>query len=234
MKAIFKREFYSYFTSIIGYVFLAVLYLFGGVFFWTTCLYVGNADVSGVYANMLMIVLLLIPILTMRLLSEEFKQKTDQALFTAPIRTWSIAMGKYLSALAMYLIGILIIPVYSVIVSFYVMPDWAVVLGNFVGLFLIGAALIAIGLFISSITESQIVAAVVSYAVSIFILLIDGIATLFSNSVVYNILNYISFSQHFRNFTLGIFNVTDVVFFLSISVLFIFLTSRMLEKKRWN
>ena len=152
MKAIFKREFYSYFTSIIGYVFLAVLYLFGGVFFWTTCLYVGNADVSGVYANMLMIVLLLIPILTMRLLSEEFKQKTDQALFTAPIRTWSIAMGKYLSALAMYLIGILIIPVYSVIVSFYVMPDWAVVLGNFVGLFLIGAALIAIGLFISSIT----------------------------------------------------------------------------------
>lgn len=234
MMAIFKREIYTYFTSITGYIFLAVMYLFGGMFFLLTCLVVGNGDISGVFANMLMIVLFIVPILTMRLLSEEYKQKTDQLLFTAPISTWSIAMGKYLSALTIYFIGIMIIPIYAVIVSFYVRPDWAVVLGSFVGLFLMGAALIAIGLYASSKAENQVVAAVSSYVVSVFILLMDGIANFFKGNVVYDILNEISFSQHFKNFTLGIFSVTDLMFFLSIILLFIFNTADTMEEKRWN
>ena len=173
MIAIFKREISSYFNSITGYIFLSVIYLFGGIFLWATSLYMGNGDISGVFASLLMIVLLLIPILTMRLMSEEFKQKTDQALFTAPIYTSSIVFGKYMSALFMYLIGISITWVYALVFSMYTRPDWASITGNFIGLLLLGAALISIGLFISSTTESQIVSAVISYVVCLFIMILE-------------------------------------------------------------
>ncbi len=234
MTAIFKREMESYFNSITGYIFLSVIYLFGGIFLWVTSLYMGNGDISGVFASLLIIVLLLIPILTMRLISEELKQKTDQALFTAPIHMSSIVFGKYLSALVMYIIGISITWVYALVFSIYTKPDWASITGNFVGLLLVGAALISIGLFVSSTTESQIVAAVASYVLCILIMLIDGIAEFFSNSFLYDVLKSLSFSQHYKNFTLGIINATDTIFFLSVCAIFIILTIRSLDKKKWN
>ena len=233
MTAIFRRELYAYFSSITGYIFISVLYFFSGIFFWTTCIYPGNANMSSLFANILLIVVFLMPIVTMRLMSEEFKQRTDQLLLTSPVRLTSIIIGKYLSALFLYLIGISIIMVSAGVISIYTVPDWIVILGNFIGLFLLGGALISIGLFISSLTESQVVAAVVSYAAALLIMLIDGIANFFSGNILGQILSYMSFSKHFRNFTLGILNIEDLVFFVSICILFIFLTVQMLEKKRW-
>lgn len=234
MFAILKRELSAYFNSIIGYIFIAVIYFFGGLFFWVTSVYSGNADLSGVFSNIMMIVEFIIPILTMRIISEDFKLKTDQALLTAPISTASIALGKYFSAVIVYLIGISITLVYGAIVSFFTIPDWVVIIGSFTGILVMGMALIAIGMFISSLTESQIVAAIISYAVSIFIILMDGLLNFFKSSVLYMPLSYLSFSKHYKSFTLGIVNLADVTFFLTICAFFVFLTAHMIEKRKWN
>lgn len=234
MLAIFKREVSSYFNSMVGYIFLAVIYFFSGLFFTATSLLTNNADLNGVFSNMFVIVVFIMPILTMRMLSEDFKQKTDQVLFTAPVRMISVALGKYFSAVLIYLIGISITLVYGITIAFFTVPDWTVIIGNYIGLALVGMTIISIGMFISSLTESQIISAVFSYAVSLFVILIDGIAGIFNGSFIYDILSYISFSSHYKNFTLGIFDFSDVTFFVSICILFICLTSYVLEKRKWN
>lgn len=234
MIAIFKKEMSSYFNSIVGYIFIAVLYLFSGIFFWATSLFSDSASLNGVFANLLMITVFLMPILTMRLISEEKRAKTDQALFTAPISSWSIVLGKYFSALAVYTVGIGITLVYGIIIAYYTVPNWIEIIGNFVGLFLMGAALIAVGIFLSSLTESQVVSAISSYAVSLLILLMDGLAGFFTDKTLHEIISYLSFSKHYKSFTLGLINIADIVFFLSVCLLFLFLTTRVLEKKRWN
>lgn len=234
MKAIIKRELSAYFNSAIGYVFLAIFFLFSGLFFFATSLNSNSTDLGYVFSSLLMLVVFLIPILTMRLISEEKKQKTDQALLTAPISLISIALGKYLSALIVYTISISVTLLYAVVLSFFNAPDWTSIIGHFIGLFLLGASLIAINLFISSVTESQVIAAVCGFAVGLLVLFMDAIKSLISIDLVGTIIKNISFVQHYNNFTMGILNIADLVFFLSVCALFIFLTVRVFEKRRWS
>lgn len=234
MLAIMKREISSYFSSAIGYIILAAFYVFGGLYFYMTSLLANNTSLSDTFGNLFVILIFMIPVLTMRLFSEEKKQKTDQALLTAPVNLLSIALGKYFAALIMYLICIAITLIYAVIISFFTAPSWVTILTNFLGIFLLGAALIAIGMFLSSITENQIIAAISGIVVGIFIFMMDAIAGAISVPFVNNILKEISFMSHYNNFTLGVLSLADVVFFISVCVLFIFLTVRVFEKKRWN
>lgn len=234
MCAIFKREVFSYFNSIIGYIFIAVMYFFAGLFFWATSLYPNNADLGDVYSNIFMIVMFLVPLLTMRIFSEDYRQKTDQLLITAPIRTVSIAFQKYFAACAVYGIAVSITLVYGIVISFFTIPDWITIVGNFVGVLVLGMTLISIGTFLSSITDSQIVAAISTYVVSLFIILMDGIAQFFNGTFVYTILSYLSFSKHYKSFTMGIADFSDIIFFVSIAALFVFLSSETVEKRRWN
>ncbi len=234
MIAIFKREFSSYFASPVGYVVLAVFLFFSGMFFYVQSLYAGTSDMSGTFGNMFFILLFLIPLLTMRLLSEERRQKTDQALLTAPVSLFSITVGKFLSALAVYGICVSVFILQAIVISFAASPDWSVIIGNILGLLLLGAALISIGLFISSLTESMVIAAVAAFAVNIVLLLIDVFKTMLSWDWVQNILEFINFNSKYTNMTLGVFSLFDTIFFLSITALFLFLTVKMLEKRRWS
>ena len=134
----------------------------------------------------------------------------------------------------MYLFCISITLVYAVIISLFNTPDWTTVLGNFLGIFLLGAALIAIGMFLSSITENQIVAAIGGIVVGVLMLFMDSIAQAISVDFISNILKKISFMSYYNNFTLGVLNLKDIVFFVSVCVLFIFFTIRVFEKKRWS
>ena len=134
----------------------------------------------------------------------------------------------------MYLFCILITLVYAVIISFFNSPNWTTVLGNFLGIFLLGAALIAIGMLLSSITENQIVAAIGGIVVGVLMLFMDSIAQAISVEFISNILKKISFMSYYNNFTLGVVSLKDIVFFLSVCVLFIFFTIRVFEKKRWS
>ena len=234
MAAIIKREISAYFLSAIGYIVLAAFYIFGGFYFYMSVLMSNTTDLSYTFSSLFVIMIFVIPILTMRLFSEEKKQKTDQVLLTAPVSLTSIVLGKYFAALIMYLFCILITLVYAVIISFFNTPDWITVLGNFLGIFLLVAALNATGMVFASITENQIVAAIGGIVVGVLMLFMDSIAQAISVDFISNILKKISFMSYYNNFTLGVLNLKDIVFFLSVCVLFIFFTIRVFEKKRWS
>ena len=170
----------------------------------------------------------------MRLLSEERRQKTDQALLTAPVSLTGIVMSKFFAAFLLYIIGISVTLLYSLVLAFVTNPGWSYILGNYLGLSLLGAALIAVGLFISSITENQLVAAIVSYAVMFFLLMMDSLANLFPIKIVSEFLYNLSFQTHYNKFFSGVVAVSDIMFFLSATFIFLFLTTRVMEKRRWS
>ena len=234
MGAIYRREMGAFFTSGIAYVFLAVFYFFSGYFFYNEVLASGYTDTSPVFQNMFKIVLFLIPILTMRLLSEEKKNRTDQGLLTAPVGLGEIVVGKYLAALTIYIIAESIIFVYAVILGYLGTVAWAALLGNYFAMLLLGAAFIAVGIFISSLTENQMTAAVFSMAVLFFLYLFGSTAEKVSKKWMYDIIKELSFYDRYVEFTQGVFNLTSVLFYLSTAFLFNFFTVRILEKRRWS
>ena len=233
MLAIIKREFSSYFSSPIGYVFLAVFYVFSGFYFFISQLALNTTDMSGVFGNMFLIVVFLIPVLTMRLMSEDKKYKTDQVLLTSPINLFSLVMGKFLSAVVVYSLGMAVTVVYGFVIAYFATPDWAVIIGNILGMLLLGCSLIAIGMFISSLTENQVIAAVGGFAVGLFLLLIDSLADLLPFEWMRQVVVSLSFFNRYDEFTLGILSLPNVIFFVSVCAVFIFLTIRVFEKKRW-
>ena len=218
MSAIIKRELSSYFNSAIGYIVLAVFYFFSGLFFYMYCLMSNTASMSYVFLSMLMIVMLTIPIITMRSFSEEKKQRTDQALLTAPVSITEIVLGKFLGAFLLYCLCNAIYVVYVIILACYATPDWAVFLTTMLGMLLMGGALIAIDLFISALTESQIIAAVLSIGIGLLIYMLDSLAGMLSVDWIIN----------------GIINLTSVLFFVSVIAVFLFLCVRVIEKRRWS
>lgn len=234
MGAIYRREMGAFFTSGLAYVFLAVFYVFSGYYFYNEVITSGYTDTSPLFRNMFKIVLFLIPILTMRLLSEEKKNRTDQGLLTAPVGLWEIVLGKYFAALTIYVIAESIIFVYALILGYLGDVVWATLLGNYFAMLLLGTAFIAVGLFISSLTENQMTAAVFSMAVLFFIYLSDSFTERITWEWLYDLALQLSFYSRYIEFTQGIFNLTSVLFYLSTAFLFNFFAVRVLEKRRWS
>ena len=239
----------------------------------------------------MIILIVLIPILTMRTLSEEKKNKTDQCLLTAPISLGGIVAGKFLAAFLIYIMGVAITLVYAVVVSAFAAPDWAVVIGNIVGITLLGAAFIAVGIFCSSLTENQVVSAVISFITLIAMYMLSTIGELIPSDLISSmmpdlgavwrtiiveavvititaicfflfgkkagviiigfiamlvlglfaakgdlvpvIFNKLSFWERYTGFTYGLFDLSNALYFISATVVFLFLTVRVLEKRRW-
>ena len=148
MTAVYGKELSAYFKNPQGYICLAVYYLLGGQFFLMQLRYVGTNDISGIFANMYVVAALTLPLLTMRLFAEERRQHTDQALFTAPVTLGEIVWGKYLAAFTLYMTGVLICVVYFALISAFSAPLWNLFFGNFLGIVLLGAALVSIGLLV--------------------------------------------------------------------------------------
>lgn len=243
MGAIFRRELRAFFTSPLGYVVLAVFFAISGFYFFSFNLSVdeynlyGRADLSPVYDSLFSIVLLCLPFLTMRLFSEEKRQKTDQALFTAPTGLTAIVLGKFFATLLLFIIALSITLVFALVIALQpeTTVDWMLVIGNYLGLALVGGMIISIGVFISSLTESQIVAAMGTLSISMLLMCIDMMSTLFSGVAwLTSITNFLSILSRFSAFTAGLIYYDNVIFFLSLQALFLFLTVRVLDSKRWN
>ncbi|MDD2417686.1 MAG: ABC transporter permease [Oscillospiraceae bacterium] len=234
MSAIFRREFRAYFTSPVGFVVIAIVFLFTGFFFTTYNIYSLSPDLSYVFSSLFPVALIILPILTMRLFSDEKRMKTDQVLLTSPVSIGGIIMGKFLAAFLVFALSLILMMVFAMIIAFQVMPDWLVIIGNYLGILLVGGLVISIGLLISSITESQLIAAIGTLAISLILLLMDGLASLLNFSLLIIIANFISISQRYSSFTSGIIAYDDIIFFLSMQALFLFLTARVLDKKRWS
>lgn len=234
MFAIYKRELKSYFSSAIGYVVIATFVFFASLFFVIYNLLYDTASMTSVFGSMMLIYVFLIPILTMRTFSEEKRQKTDQALLTAPVSLTGIVLGKFFAAFTIYAIGLSCMVIFAVILAAFTTVETWVIVGNIIGMLLVGAALISIGVFISNLTESQIIAAVAGIFVMLLLFLLGNFASLTDSTAIQNIINSISITERYNNFSLGIFNLSDAVFYLSVAVLFVFFTVRMLEKRRWS
>ena len=233
MLAIMRREFKAYFTSPIGYIVVAAFYLMSGIFYSQLIAY-GYADMRNLFGSMYTVIMFLIPVLTMRLMSEEKKIKTDQILLTSPVTITGIVLGKYFAALLVYLIATLATVVQCVVVALFAVPEWGVLFTNYIGMLLLGATFIAIGMFISSLTENQIVAAIGSIAVAILVTVADSIVPKISVKFLESFLSDATFSMRYNDFMNGIMNFSNVIFFLSIVAVFLFLSGRVLEKRRWS
>ena len=234
MKAILGRELSSYFTSPIGFIYLGAVYFMSGLFFLNGTLAANSADIRPVFSSLLSVIMFLTPILTMRLMAEDKRRHTDQVLLTAPVNLWEIAAGKFLAAAVVYIAGISVTLIYAVTLSFFALINWAIIFGNYIALLLLGLAFISIGLFISSLTENQAIAAIGSFAVMLAILFLDILPAMIPNRLLAVIITEISFIGRFTPITSGILSVSNLFFFISVCFIFLFLTTRVLEKRRWS
>lgn len=235
MGAVFKRELSSYFNSAIAYIVLAVFFGFAGFFFMVTCFLSNSSSLSYTFSNMFMIIVFLTPIIAMKSFSEEKRQKTDQALFTSPASLFDIVLGKFLGAFCLFAICCVIFFVFGAIIQMFTPANWAVIICTTIGILLLGGALLAIDIFISALTESQVIAAVVGIAVGFVIYMLSNIVSMVSSvEWLSAVINAISFTNYYQNFTYGILDLKDVIFFLSVIALFLFFTIRVFEKKRWS
>ena len=269
MLAIYKRELKSYLTSMVGYLFMFFVLLIAGIYFSAYQLSAAYPKFEYTLNAMTFVFLIAVPILTMRVLAEERKQKTDQLLLTSPVSVSGIVMGKYLALVTIYAIPIAVLATYPLIMS------------------KLGSANIAIGVFFSAITESQVIAAVLTFVFLFAFYMMNGISSFFSETamstcvtfgiliialslmiysmiknavisgavcvigevalvIIYvvkssvfeggiqKVLEVFNLSSHFENFTNSIFDVTGVLYFLSVIAICIFLTMQTILKRRWN
>ncbi len=233
MAAVLRREFSSFFKSPIGYVYLAVYFLIAGFYFWMLVAS-QSPDISLVYSSLFLFSCILVPILTMKLFSDEKKQKTDQLLLTSPVSLSSLVYGKFFATFFVYGIGVSITVLFTLILAAFGEVDWMVMIGNYLGLLLLGAAMIAIGELISSLTESQIIAVILSLIVTVILLLLDSVVSMLSVPFLSDIIAAISITQRYNDFVNGILDISNVIFFVSIVVVVNFITVRILEKRRWS
>lgn len=234
MGAIYRREMGAFFTSGLAYVFLTVFTLLSGIFFFFGVIGSATSNMSSMFSSMFMIVLFLIPILTMKLMSEEKKNRTDQGLLTAPIGLWSIVLGKYFAALTLFIIAESVVFIYAIFIAVYGEVQWASLLGNYFAMLFLGAAFIAVGIFVSSLTENQMASAVASMLALFVLYLFDSLAANISNEYIQKAMLSLSFYSRYIEFTQGVFNLSSVVFFISAAFIFNFFTVRVLDKRRWG
>ncbi|HMA53296.1 MAG TPA: ABC transporter permease subunit [Acidobacteriota bacterium] len=247
-----KKELRAYFSSPIAYVVITGFLLLVGYFFYILISWFNAAAMqmtqnpyyaqqininemvfSPLFHNMTIILILVAPLLTMRLLAEEKKSGTDELLFTSPLSVGEIVLGKYAAALIMWLIMLGLTALLSVFAFAYGNPELAPWLMGYLGLFFMGALFIAIGLFFSSLTENQIVAAFLT-VVTLLLLLVLNFVTSSGGGSWRAVLGYVSFSDHFEDMTRGILDTKDVVYYLTFSAFGLFLTHSVIQSRRWR
>lgn len=287
MMALLRRELNGYYKSVTGYLLAALLLIFAGIY----CM---AYNLSGYYANfeyvldsIAFIYLIAVPIISMRSMAEEKRQKTDQLLYSLPIRLSSVVLGKYAAMLVVLAAPTVIMALYPLVLSQFGTVSYATAYGSLIAFFLLGGCLLSIGLFISSITESQVASAVITLVVMLLLYFMSGLASYLSTEsassltalsiivVLFAILLYvmaknpivsvavavigvgglylwyqadstvfsglfatimssISVFDRFETFVEGVFDLTAIVYYISISCVFLFLTVQAMEKRRWN
>lgn len=233
MSAVFKREFRAYFNNIIGFVFVAVYLLFCGIFSSAYNLFTLSPLWEYVLADMTLIMAILVPIVTMRSLSESRRDGGGRLLLLLPLNTYEVVVGKYLALLGLLAVPASVSALIPMILGFFGKINYISAYGALLGFLLFGASLMAVCVFISSLTESPAVCAVVSYVVVLALYLLNIITVLLpSGSVIAEALRYISLFGGFEKFVYGIFDVKAILYYLATAVLLVFLAVCRVDKKR--
>ncbi len=255
--AIFRRELGSYFVSPIAYIVIGLFLLIAGYFFYNILAFFiqqsfmaqmqamqygapSQMDVPGMvdrnfFGVVSTIILFLIPMLTMGVYAEERKRGTMELLLTSPVTELQIVMAKFFAALTLFIFMLLPTLIYQLIMGVYSQPGlpWRIIWSGYLGLLLVGASLIAIGTFISSLTESQIIAGVVTFAVFLLLWVVDlGVRD--ATSATGTVVQYLSILRHFEDFSRGVIDTSSIIFYVSMVALGLFLTFRALDSMRWR
>jgi ABC-2 type transport system permease protein len=247
-----KKELKTFLYSPIAYILTAFFLLVSGFFFYNILAWANDQTLrmmqSGYgmerlninqmlfqpfFNNMTIILMFLLPMLTMRLFADEKKMRTEELLLTSPVRLSSIIIGKYLAALIIYALILLLTATYAVFVFIYGNPEALPLLVAYLGLFLLGAVFIAIGLFASALTENQVIAAVISFSAIILIWVISWVGES-GPGAWQGILTYLSFFSHFKNMAGGVIDTQDIVYYLSFIFLGLYLTRSVFEFRKWR
>jgi ABC-2 type transport system permease protein len=262
--------------------------LLSGFFFAMTNLFPASPDYNAVLGSITFIFLIVVPILTMRLMPDDKRQRTDQLLFTSPTSLTGIVLGKYFAAVSVFVLTLLITCIYPIILSFFGnLATWEIV-GGYIGFLLLGSAFISIGLFISTLTENQVIAAVITFSALLFMWILDwvtqglptdktsgiifagiialalgafvyfntrniyvGVATTlvgaiiivltyfladkyFFDGFIVRVFEWFSLLKRYEEFQIGILSLSPIVYYITFSAAFVFLTIRVLEKRRWS
>lgn len=233
MKAVFKKEMRSYFTTTVGYVFLVIYLALGGAVFAYTTLFSMSADVTPYFTYMLIFSAILLPLLTMKSFSEERKIKTEQLLLTAPVSITGMVLGKFLAAYVMFAGCMVLNSLYFLILNIYAALKFMILIGNLVAMLLVGAVFISIGLFVSSLTENQLAAAIGTIAIIAGFLLIGLLSSLLPATYwLRYVLDFISVFSRFQGFTAGYFDIASIVYYISVAGIFFYLTIRVYDRRR--
>jgi len=235
--AITKRELGSYFVSPIAYVSIAVFLVVMGIIFSIIMTNPGGAEASlrFVFGNVFtaFILMIITPLITMRLLAEEQRSGTMELLLTAPVRDWEVVLGKFLASLILYLVMLAFTGYYVVILKLYGNPDWGPIMATYIGLLLLGASLLSLGLLTSAMTQNQIVAAVAGFGLILALLMAQFLAEL-AKPPLSTFLNQLALFQHYFDFLKGVVDTKDVVYYLSVTAAGLFLTTQVLQIRRWR
>lgn len=238
---IYKKEFRQYFDSPIGYIFLTIFLAANSLLFFEVNKFylINQAVVRPLFMFIPVLFLFFVPAVTMRLWAEERKAGTVEVLMTLPLRDWEVVIGKYLASLAFLVLALALtftIPLsVSLLAAEGAKPDLGPVITSYLGSALLGAAFLAIGMWISSLTENQIVAFIISIT-AIFVLMIIGesIVTSFIPSLLVPVAEYLGLLHHFQSIARGVIDTRDLLYYLSIVGLFNYLTIRSIESRKWS
>lgn len=234
MLAIYKREMRAYLTSVIGYAFISLFLAVSGGIFVLTTLYSMSASVSNYFTYMLLFFVILLPLLTMKSFSEEKKLRTEQLLMTAPVSILGMVMAKYLAAMTMFSSCMVVSGLSFTILYRYAVVKTAMLLGNLVGVLLVGSALLAIGVFVSALTENQLTAAVGTVGMILAFYVINLVNSVIPVYWIRFILSALSIFGRFQNFTQGVFDFAALFYYLSVTAVFLFLTMRIYDRRRYR
>ena len=223
----------SYFYSPIAYVLIGLFILLTSIFFFLGNLASGVADFSGIVGTMGFILVFIIPVLTMRILAEDRKNGTEVLLLTSPSRLSAIVIGKFLAAFTVFLILTVLTFVYPVIIVLLGGKITAQLVGSYIGFILLGASFISVGVFASSITENQVVAVIVGFVSLLVMWIIDSLAG-FIGGFAGKVLSWFSLLSRYEDFNKGILSLSPIVYYISFTIVFIFITIQMIEKRRWS
>ncbi len=238
MLAIFKKEMRSYFTTSIGYIFLASALVVAAVLFSITTVFSQTADMSVYFASLIFVLMIFLPILTMKSFSDEKRTKTEQLLLTSPVSTTQMVLAKFFSSFTMLVIFLGLSLIFVLPILAYIPEEssfnMALVFGNLIALLLVGMCFIAIGVFVSSLTENQFAAIVVTVVILLSMFVINLFNSVIGVYAIRVILDWFSIYSRYQAFTYGLFDIGALIYYISITGVFIFLTVRVFESRKYR
>jgi len=228
-----KKELKSYFDSPIAYIVITIFLLITGWFFFNNLFLVGQASMRDLFSTVPFIFMFFIPAISMRLISEEKRSGTIEILVTLPIKDYQIILGKFFAGLILISSALVLTWIYALFLSVLGNLDFGATFSGYIGLVLLGAAYLSIGLFTSSLSQNQIVAFITSFVIIFALYMLDKVL-MFLPGFLASFFEYLSVDYHFSNIARGVIDSRDLIYYLSLIFFFLFLSVRTLESRKWR